>query len=66
MDLFHLLEMLWVYIGKKKSKTTGSLKAKMKEKVGVFFERDDVSRITSGVKRTVTKEKVKKTITIAL
>lgn len=51
---------LGIYSGKKKSKTTGSLKAKMKEKVGVFFERDDVSRITSGVKRTVTKEKVKK------
>ncbi|KAL5010757.1 hypothetical protein ScPMuIL_013062 [Solemya velum] len=38
----------------------GSLSKRLKQEVHTFFERDDVSRITTGKKETVTKHKVKK------
>ena len=39
---------------------TGCLSKRMKENVQAFFLRDDVSRITTGLKNTVTRQKVKR------
>ncbi|MES9906222.1 MAG: hypothetical protein ABW168_26525, partial [Sedimenticola sp.] len=46
--------------GNWKRSKQGSLSARMQSRVQDFFERDDVSRMTTGQKRTVTKHKLKK------